>query len=506
MAEGGSVAQLEHDLKRFLGINNSKEQSNSASIKPVVLGSSNGSALVNSDQSQQQADKQPRKRKPRPVKPKSEWFPHAAPTNVEQNKNTVEENSMGCVNKKENTGAAAPKKQSNRKDTSDEPDRTFLAAKQQHFNFAKDSPGNKFAPVPKETRVYKRSQQQSNNGELPRNWRQVSASREALVKEKTAAVDLKENKSKQTSLPENCANNVSKGTPDQTVVARSTKPEPKKRIRSRRNKETSNEEAVNQQQGDTNASQTIDQVPRLAENPSSGIEDGPNDHKEGPLVLEESSNQVEATGEDGEEMVRVTVLPQPPKQPKQRKKVVAEAKSANAQPENEDSNGSSSGSSSSSEEENSQRPNGSVPLVFTIPKILLESFRKRGVLPLKHISPKFPRAIFHCRLCSFHVSSIPEVHRHMKDDRHVRLQLQESSRQTAGLMPHPPPEIVGTVEQFIQDIYLCSGLSKEDLEIRRATTEIFKNMIEVAFPGRTIRAYGSFVTGILHTFHSVMNE
>jgi DNA polymerase sigma len=69
------------------------------------------------------------------------------------------------------------------------------------------------------------------------------------------------------------------------------------------------------------------------------------------------------------------------------------------------------------------------------------------------------------------------------------------SRQTASLMPSPPPEIVEVVGQFIQDIFHCSGLTKEDLEIRRAATENLRKMIEMAFPGYSIRPYGSVVTG-----------
>jgi hypothetical protein len=69
------------------------------------------------------------------------------------------------------------------------------------------------------------------------------------------------------------------------------------------------------------------------------------------------------------------------------------------------------------------------------------------------------------------------------------------SRQTASLMPSPPPEIVEVIGQFIQDIFHCSGLTKEDLEIRRVAAENLRKMIEIAFPGYSIRPYGSVVTG-----------
>ncbi|XP_057368026.1 terminal uridylyltransferase 4-like [Daphnia carinata] len=197
------------------------------------------------------------------------------------------------------------------------------------------------------------------------------------------------------------------------------------------------------------------------------------------------------TNQDGEEIVRIVVLPTPPQQT--RKKGTKHEKQE--APGKAEDDGSSSSSSSSSEEEKTPRPSAvQQPLIFNIRRPELELFRRKGVLPLKHISPKFPRAIFHCRLCSFHISSIPEVYRHMKDDRHVRLQNQERSRQTASLMPFPTPEIADVIGQFVENIYQCSGLTAEDLKIRRTATEILKNMIETAFPGFTIRPYGSVVT------------
>lgn len=133
-----------------------------------------------------------------------------------------------------------------------------------------------------------------------------------------------------------------------------------------------------------------------------------------------------------------------------------------------------------------------------LPKKEVDLFRQRGVLPLRHISPKFPRAIFHCRLCSFHISSISEVYRHTKDERHVRLQTAEQSKQTAALMPFPPAEIADVVGQLVQDIYLCSRLNPQDLERRAVATETLRRMIEVNFPGFTIRPYGSCFTGASH--------
>lgn len=199
------------------------------------------------------------------------------------------------------------------------------------------------------------------------------------------------------------------------------------------------------------------------------------------------------TDQDGEEMVRIMVLPPPPQQ-KRKKEAKRENKEA---PEKQEDDGSSSSSSSSCEAEKAPRASAvQQPLIFNIRRTELEIFRRMSVLPLKHISPKFPRAIFHCRLCSFHVSSIPEVYRHKKDDRHVRLQKQEMSKQTASLMPLPPPEIADVIGQFIENIYQCSGLTQEDLTIRRTATETLRNMIETAFPGFTIRPYGSGVTGL----------
>lgn len=212
---------------------------------------------------------------------------------------------------------------------------------------------------------------------------------------------------------------------------------------------------------------------------------------------QEPSDQQNAN-QPPEDVVRITLTAAPPKKRRDRRERKKEAESKEQEQE-EDQNGSDSSSSSSSEED--ERPRNHQPLVFDISKKELELFRSSGVFTLQHISPKFPRAMFHCRLCSFHVSSIPEVYRHMKDERHVRLQALDARRLTASLMPNPPKEIIDMVGQFIQDIYNCSLITEDGLDNRRKAIHILKTMIETSFPGYTIRAYGSFVTGTNELHH-----
>ena len=57
---------------------------------------------------------------------------------------------------------------------------------------------------------------------------------------------------------------------------------------------------------------------------------------------------------------------------------------------------------------------GPRPVTLVLPRKELAWFKQQNILPLKHINPRFCRAMFHCRLCSFHISSIPEVYRHIK--------------------------------------------------------------------------------------------
>lgn len=213
------------------------------------------------------------------------------------------------------------------------------------------------------------------------------------------------------------------------------------------------------------------------------------------------------TGPDGEDWVRVIVLPPKKPSPVAEKKIKPRSDSEKAEAEDDDSESDSNCSSSTSsnkEEEKKEKPPQTnnqqqqidqQPLVLNIRKKELDSFRQRGVLPLRHISPKFTRAIFHCRLCSFHISSVPEVYRHMKDERHSRLQAQEQSRQTAILMPLPPPDIMDLVGNLIQDVSLYSRLMPNELEVRRTCTDILRQLVEVSFPGITIRPYGSCFTG-----------
>jgi len=242
-----------------------------------------------------------------------------------------------------------------------------------------------------------------------------------------------------------------------------------------------------------------------------------------PAALLNLNQEANYVGTDGEEWVRVIVLPPKKPSPTAEKKVMqsnlTDSEKAEALADESDSDDSSGSSTSSSEEEEKkekpaqasnqqqqqQQQINQQPLVLNIRKKELDSFRQRGVMPLKHISPKFTRAIFHCRLCSFHISSVPEVYRHVKDDRHVRLQAQEQSRQTAILMPLPPADIMDLVGNLIQDVFVYSRLMPEELELRRTCTEILRQLVEISFPGITIRPYGSCFTGKHSLLHYSLN-
>ncbi|KAK4026185.1 hypothetical protein OUZ56_015202 [Daphnia magna] len=330
----------------------------------------------------------------------------------------------------------------------------------------------------------------SNGEEIPQNWRQPpkkisQVSRKVTPKESNSSAG-EQNSSKRANLSEatvaDNVNDVSEGTTksgmkdDRRQKGAGAKARTTEKFRVK--KDALKKERI---------------VPSCPPIDSAALSNGEKNGA-GPVSKDAETHRDELpqmTNQDGEEVVRIVVLPTPPQQ--QRKKGVKREKQE--APGKAEKDRSSSSSSSSSEEEKRPRPNTvQQPLIFNIHRPELEIFRRRGVLPLKHISPKFPRAIFHCRLCSFHISTIPEVYRHTKDDRHVRLQKQEMNRQTASLMPLPTPEIADVIEQFVENIYHCSGLTKGDLKIRKSATEILKNMIEMAFPGFTIRPYGSIIT------------
>lgn len=69
------------------------------------------------------------------------------------------------------------------------------------------------------------------------------------------------------------------------------------------------------------------------------------------------------------------------------------------------------------------------------------------------------------------------------------------SKQTAKLMPFPQPEICDVIGQLVHDVYMCSRLGPQELELRRTAMEALRAMIETSFPGFTIRPYGSCFTG-----------
>ncbi len=502
MAEGESVIHLEQDLKRILGIKSNIATPVSTESKicngPDLGTPGEATNTTTSKQSQKQHKRRGNRKHAEDFNSHNEASSSSAKTeDVEKRTENAMANKAVHNQVKEKKSVAnkmSPKQQVNL----DETDRQPASDHPHYFKFdgyKKPKPASQLG-----TKVYSRNGP-SNNGEIPQNWRQPA--RESTSKLKNPAA---EQEKKTAILLENgAAASVKDSSHEGTAKA-------KTRVRNRVKKDTQKKEP-----GETPVPSSSVVVPKnLLESDDAKAGPSNGDMKESFVlskeenkiaqpVLQKGENHQEqtqvltASQVEEEEVVRITIPPQPPQQKRQRnvKKETNTEKSDPEKKEGDDDDDSSSNSSSSTEEEKTPRPEREIlPLVFNIRKTELESFRRRGVLTLKHISPKFPRAIFHCRLCSFHISSIPEVYRHMKDDRHVRLQNQERSKQTAALMPLPTPEIMEGVGQFILNIYHCSGLTKEALEIRYATIGILKSMIEIAFPGFSIRPYGSFFTGV----------
>lgn len=525
MAESDSVAQLEQDLRQFLGIStntNTAKSSDSVHKKPdTSVHESNSNLKIadgsvgkkpNASKGKNQESTQKRPPKPRANQRRQVSQSEAPSSSTSEDAGKGRENASastknGNGQEKDHTIKTNSLKQQN---ISNQPTNVggFIRDRRWHPDDQRVKNSSS-----KGTKVFNRT---SNSEEIPQNWRQP-APKICQVPRKIAAqvmylengTVVEQNSSKRSSLSEIVPHNVNKD-PNPVLNSCQEKSEgakAKSREKFRARKETSKKERVDLA---SNLALQYDEVPKHLQesNYPTGIvplapslvnqQSVARDKKD---ATQPALQGIEARhGEmqiphvavpEEEEIVRIVVMPTLPQQ-KRKKPAKSEKKD---EPKKADDGSSSSSSSSSEEEQKLRRNEIQQPLLFNIRKTELDLFRKKGVLPLKHISPKFPRAIFHCRLCSFHISSIPEVYRHTKDDRHVRLQNQEMSRQTASLMPSPPPEIVEVVGQFIQDIFHCSGLTKEDLEIRRAATENLRKMIEMAFPGYSIRPYGSVVTG-----------
>ena len=136
------------------------------------------------------------------------------------------------------------------------------------------------------------------------------------------------------------------------------------------------------------------------------------------------------------------------------------------------------------------------PLVMVLPKKQVEWFKQNNILPLKQLNLKFPRAFLHCRLCSFHMSSIAEGKRHASSERHINLQRKDLIRRTLALLPTPTPTMSDVIGNLAADVYNRFSISSEELEQRRHATERLRIFIETNFPGTSIRSYGSCFTGI----------
>jgi hypothetical protein len=515
MAEGDdSVAHLERDLKRFLGITknaNTPKSSESVHKNPdtVHQGSLNqragadGSEANKFNQGKNQ-ESTPKGRKTPRVRHRKRSEALSSSANIDdagkvrENASASTENDGGQEKKNHALNTNSSKQQNLPKQPTTITG--FIRDRRWHLDdeLAKTSPR-------KGTKVYNRT---ASNEEIPHNWRQPAPKIYQAPRKTINQVLRQENgtvpEKQSSSLSETVSHNVKDQVPvvDQNRKGQGAKARSLEKLRSKQ--ETQKKERVDL----ALLSSEYDEVPKHLQElnyPTGIVPLTPSVVSQRSVVLlgekKSVAQEVDARADgiqiphaavqDEEEIVQIVVLPTLPQQ-KRKKPAKTEKKD---EPKKSDDGSSNSSSSSSEEEPKPRRNEIQQPLIFKIRKNELNQFRKKGVLPLKHISPKFPRAVFHCRLCSFHISSIPEVYRHTKDERHVRLQKQEMSRQTASLMPSPPPEIVEVVGQFIHDIFHCSGLTKEDLEKRRVATENLRKMIETAFPGFSIRPYGSVVTG-----------
>uniref|UniRef100_A0A158Q8M8 RNA uridylyltransferase n=1 Tax=Elaeophora elaphi TaxID=1147741 RepID=A0A158Q8M8_9BILA len=98
-------------------------------------------------------------------------------------------------------------------------------------------------------------------------------------------------------------------------------------------------------------------------------------------------------------------------------------------------------------------------LPYSVSKYSLPYLEKQFIYPLKKKTSRFPRAIYYCGLCQYHISSVFQAVAHFLAQKHIDNMEKEDSLKKLECLPEPAKEQTFKVDQIIRELYVFTRLT-----------------------------------------------
>uniref|UniRef100_A0AAF5PP50 RNA uridylyltransferase n=1 Tax=Wuchereria bancrofti TaxID=6293 RepID=A0AAF5PP50_WUCBA len=144
-------------------------------------------------------------------------------------------------------------------------------------------------------------------------------------------------------------------------------------------------------------------------------------------------------------------------------------------------------------------------LSYSVNKYSLSYLEKQYIYPLKKKSSSFPRAVYYCQLCKYHICSISQAVTHFLAREHIDNKEKAESLKKLACLPGPVREQMFKVDQIIRELYIFTGLTDVQCEVGSQIANLLSDFLQnKAHRSYSVMVYGSYLTR-LATVHSNLN-
>ncbi|CAG9535186.1 unnamed protein product [Cercopithifilaria johnstoni] len=144
-------------------------------------------------------------------------------------------------------------------------------------------------------------------------------------------------------------------------------------------------------------------------------------------------------------------------------------------------------------------------LPYSVSKYSLRYLEKQYIYPLKKKSSRFPRAIYYCGLCHYHICSISQAITHFLSREHIDNKEKEESLKKLECLPEPAKEQMFKIDQIIRELYVFTRLTDIQYEVGSQIANLLSHFLQSETRKNfSVMVYGSYLTK-LATLRSDLN-
>ncbi|VDK73153.1 unnamed protein product [Litomosoides sigmodontis] len=134
-------------------------------------------------------------------------------------------------------------------------------------------------------------------------------------------------------------------------------------------------------------------------------------------------------------------------------------------------------------------------LRYPVNKYSLPYLQKQHIYPLKEMSVHFPRAVYYCRLCQYHICSVSQAVTHFLSRQHIDNREKEDSLEKLRCLPEPTKQQMFKIDQVIRESYVFTRLTDAQYEVGSQIAKLLSHFLRSGTQKNfSVALYGSYLT------------